>query len=160
MAGSINKVILIGHVGKDPEVRYSATGLAVANVSIATNDYSKDKHTKEKTEKTEWHRVVFFDKLANIAGQYLKKGSLVFVEGKLQTRKWQDKDGNERYTTEIIGHDLQMLGGKEDPIYPLETTPSAMPRQNNAAPPLTPISTAHPLRGMPPKADFDDDVPF
>jgi len=112
MARGVNKAILIGNLGRDPEVRYSPSGAAVANVSIATTDTWKDKNTGEQQERTEWHRVVFFGRLAEIVGEYLKKGSQVYVEGRLQTRKWQDKEGNDRFTTEIVANDMQMLGGR------------------------------------------------
>ena len=112
MARGVNKAILIGHLGRDPEVRYSPSGAAVANVSIATTESWKDKQSGEQQERTEWHRVVFFGRLAEIVGEYLKKGSQVYVEGRLQTRKWQDKDGNDRYTTEVVAADMQMLGGR------------------------------------------------
>ena len=112
MARGINKVILIGNLGNDPEVRYTAGGAAVANISLATTDSWRDKNTGEQQERTEWHRVVFFGRLAEIVGEYLKKGSQVYVEGRLQTRKWQDKDGNDRYTTEIVANEMQMLGGR------------------------------------------------
>ena len=112
MARGVNKVILIGNLGRDPEVRYSPSGSAVANVTLATSESWKDKNSGEKQEKTEWHRVVFFGRLAEIAGEYLKKGSQVFVEGRLQTRKWQDKEGKDRYTTEIVANEMQMLGSR------------------------------------------------
>jgi single-strand DNA-binding protein len=112
MARGINKVILVGHLGKDPEVRYAPSGQAIANITLATSEQWKDKNTGEKQERTEWHRVVFFSRLAEIAGEYLKKGSQVYVEGRLQTRKWQDKDGQDRYTTEIVANEMQMLGGR------------------------------------------------
>jgi len=108
---SVNKVILVGHLGRDPEVRYTEDDKTIANVSIATSETWKDK-SGEKQEKTEWHRVAFFGKLADVVGQYLVKGSQVYVEGRLQTRKWQDKDGQDRYTTEIVADRMQMLGGK------------------------------------------------
>ncbi len=108
---SVNKVILIGNLGRDPEVRYLPDGGAVTNISIATTDTWKDK-AGEKQEKTEWHRVVFFSKLAEIAGEYLKKGSQVYVEGRLQTRKWQDKDGQDKYSTEVVADRMQMLGSR------------------------------------------------
>jgi single-strand DNA-binding protein len=110
---SVNKVILVGNLGRDPETRYMPDGGAVTNVSIATTESWKDKTSGEKQEKTEWHRVAFFGKLAEIAGEYLKKGSQVYVEGRLQTRKWQDKDGADRYTTEIIADRMQMLGSRQ-----------------------------------------------
>ncbi len=108
---SVNKAILVGNLGRDPEVRYMPDGGAITNISIATTDNWKDKGG-EKQERTEWHRVVFFGKLAEIAGEYLKKGSQVYVEGRLQTRKWQDKDGNDKYTTEVVASDMKMLGSR------------------------------------------------
>jgi len=112
MARGINKVILIGNLGQDPEVKYMPNGNAVANVTVATSESWKDKETGEMKEHTEWHRVVFFRRLAEIAGEYLKKGSKVYIEGKLQTRKWQDQGGNDRYTTEIIAGEMQMLDSR------------------------------------------------
>ena len=111
MAG-VNKAILIGRLGRDPEVKYTPSGTAVANFSIATSEEWKDKDTGEKQERTEWHRIVAWKRLAEICGEYLSKGSLVHVEGKLQTREWEDKDGNKRYTTEIVAQNMQMLDGK------------------------------------------------
>lgn len=131
----INKVILVGNLGNDPEVRHMSSGGAVANFSVATSDTWKDKQSGETKEKTEWHRVVLFNRLGEIAGQYLKKGSKVYIEGRIQTRKWQDKDGVERYTTEIIGSEMQMLGG------PGKTDHGAPQGQSNIP-------------------DFDDDIPF
>ena len=110
---SINKVILIGNLGRDPEVRYTPNGSAVCNVSVATTRNWKNKDSGERMEETEWHRVVFFDRLAEIAGEYLKKGRSVYVEGRLKTRKWQDKDGKDQYTTEVMATDMQMLGSRE-----------------------------------------------
>ena len=110
---SVNKVIIVGNLGRDPEVRYTPNGSAVCNVSVATTRTWKNKDSGDKSEETEWHRVVFYDKLAEIAGEYLKKGRSVYVEGRLKTRKWQDKDGVEKYTTEIIATDMQMLGSRE-----------------------------------------------
>ena len=109
---SVNKVIIVGNLGKDPETRYMPNGEAVTNVTVATTDTWKDKNSGEKREATEWHRIVFFRKLAEIAGQYLKKGSQVYIEGSLKTRKWQDKDGQDRYTTEIVADTMQMLGSR------------------------------------------------
>src|SRR2546429_4369145 len=109
---SVNKVILIGNLGRDPETRYSPDGAAITNVSVATTSQWKDKNTGEKREETEWHRVAFFGRLAEIAGEYLKKGSPVYIEGRLRTRKWQDKDGQDRYTTEIVADVMQMLGSR------------------------------------------------
>jgi single-strand DNA-binding protein len=110
---SVNKVIIVGNLGRDPEVRYTPNGSAVCNVTVATSRVRKNKDSGEKSEDTEWHRIVFFDKLAEIAGEYLKKGRSVYVEGRLQTRKWQDKDGVEKYTTEIVATEMQMLGSRE-----------------------------------------------
>ncbi|MFC1778129.1 single-stranded DNA-binding protein [Pseudomonadota bacterium] len=111
MARGVNKVILVGNLGKDPEMKYTASGAAIANITVATADSWNDKQTGEKVEKTEWHRVVAFQRLAEIMGEYLKKGSQVYIEGKLQTRKWQDQNGQDRYTTEIVASNMQMLGG-------------------------------------------------
>jgi single-strand DNA-binding protein len=148
MARGINKVILVGHLGRDPEVRYAPSGQAIANVTIATSEQWKDKNTGEKQERTEWHRVVFFSRLAEIVGEYLKKGSQVYVEGRLQTRKWQDKDGNDRYTTEIVANDMQMLGGRGG---------SGGPSENyNQEPSAAPQPAASGAGG----GDFDDDIPF
>jgi len=110
---SVNKVIIIGNLGRDPEVRYTPSGSAVCNVSVATTRQWKSKDSGDKVEETEWHRVVFYDRLAEIAGEYLKKGRSIYVEGRLKTRKWQDKDGQEKYTTEIIAEEMKMLGGRE-----------------------------------------------
>ncbi len=112
MARGVNKVILIGNLGQDPEVRYMPSGGAVANVRLATSEQWKDKNTGEQQEKTEWHNVVFFGRLGEIVGEYLKKGSKVYVEGRLQTRKWQGKDGQDRWTTEIVANDMQMLDSR------------------------------------------------
>ena len=113
MAG-VNKVIIVGNLGNYPEVRYSSSGAAIANISVATSDSWKDKTTGEKQERTEWHRIVMFNRLGEIAGEYLKKGSKVYIEGKLQTRKWQDQSGQDRYSTEIVADQMQMLDGKND----------------------------------------------
>jgi single-strand DNA-binding protein len=112
MARGVNKVILVGNLGRDPEMKYTASGAAIANVTVATTDSWNDKQTGEKVEKTEWHRVVAFQRLAEIMGEYLKKGSQVYIEGRLQTRKWQDQNGQDRYTTEIVANDMQMLGSR------------------------------------------------
>jgi single-strand DNA-binding protein len=113
MARGINKVILVGNLGKDPETRYTASGAAVTNITLATTDSWRDKSSGEQQERTEWHRIVFFNRLAEIAGEYLRKGRQVYVEGRLQTRKWQDQSGQDRYTTEIVANDMQMLGNRE-----------------------------------------------
>ena len=112
MARGINKAIIVGNLGRDPEVRYTANGNAIANITVATTESWKDKQSGERQEKTEWHRVVFFGRLAEIAGEYLKKGAQVYIEGRLQTRKWEDKSGQERYTTEIVASEMQMLGSR------------------------------------------------
>jgi single-strand DNA-binding protein len=151
---SVNKVILIGNLGRDPEVRYMPDGGAITNISIATTENWKDKNG-EKQEKTEWHRVAFFGKLAEIAGEYLKKGSQVYVEGRLQTRKWQDKEGNDKYTTEIVADRMQMLGSRQgmggggDRDAP-ERDPAQRPAGKPAA--AKPAGSKF--------DDFDDDIPF
>ena len=147
MARGINKAIVVGNLGRDPEVRYSANGNAIANVTIATTDSWKDRQSGERQEKTEWHRVVFFGRLEEIAGEYLKKGSQVYVEGRLQTRKWEDRDGNERYTTEIVAADMQMLGDRGGG--------GGGDTQGVSAPDFNETSPASSTSG-----DFDDDIPF
>ena len=144
---SINRATIIGNVGRDPELRYSAAGAAVCNVTIATSRQWKSKDSGEKVEETEWHRVVFYDRLAEIAGEYLKKGRSVYVEGRLKTRKWTDKEGVERYTTEIVAENMQMLGGRDDG----ERT--APPAQRQAPKPAA-RSSADAF------GDMEDDVPF
>ncbi len=140
MARGINKVILIGNLGQDPDVKYTPSGTAIANLSIATSESWKDKNTGETKEKTEWHKLVFFSKLAEVCGEYLKKGSKIYVEGKLSTEEWEDKSGQKRYTTKIICNSLQMLDGatKGDGHYK----------------PPPPETTSAPAN------DFDDDIPF
>ncbi len=150
MARGVNKVILVGNLGKDPEVRFAPSGSAVANITVATTDSWKDKQTGDKQEKTEWHRVVFFNRLAEIVGEYLKKGSQVYIEGRLQTRKWQGQDGQDRYTTEIVASEMQMLGSRSGG----GDTAWDSPQQNAA-----PAQQAAP-QAPPPSDDFDDDVPF
>jgi single-strand DNA-binding protein len=147
MARGVNKVILIGNLGKDPEVRYMPNGNAVANITLATSESWKDKTSGEQQEKTEWHRVVMFRRLGEIAGEYLKKGSKVYIEGKLQTRKWQDNSGNDRYTTEIVADQMQMLdsrGGSAN-----------FSSESKSAPAMAPAPAAAAAGG-----DFDDDIPF
>jgi len=112
MARGVNKVILVGNLGNDPETRYTASGAAITNISVATSESWKDKQTGEQQERTEWHRVVFFNRLAEIAGEYLRKGSQVYIEGSIRTRKWQDQSGQDRYTTEVVANEMQMLGGR------------------------------------------------
>ena len=151
---SVNKVILVGNLGRDPETRYTTGGEAVTNVSIATTDTWKDKNG-EKQERTEWHRVAFFGKLAEIAGEYLKKGSQVYVEGRLQTRKWQDKDGQDKYTTEIIADRMQMLGGRAGGA---AGTSEAPERERSAV--AAASGAARPAPSKTNVDDLDDDIPF
>jgi single-strand DNA-binding protein len=156
---SVNKVILIGNLGRDPETRYTADGAAITNITIATSDRWKDKASGEMKESTEWHRVAFFGRLAEIAGEYLKKGRPVYVEGRLRTRKWQDKDGQDRYTTEIVAENMQMLGSREGtgggaPDFDGGgDEPRAAPRASAGKP----AAGAKPASSM---ADLDDDIPF
>jgi single-strand DNA-binding protein len=153
---SVNKVILLGNLGKDPEVRYMTSGEAITTITLATSENWKDK-SGEKQEKTEWHRIVFFGKLAEIAGEYLKKGRQVYVEGKLQTRKWQDKEGQDRYTTEIVAKEMTLLGGKSsvaDSFEVVENKPAASSSSNKA----TPAKSAPTTKGN--FDNFDDDIPF
>lgn len=148
MARGVNKVILVGNCGKDPETRYMPSGGAVTNISLATSESWKDKQSGETKERTEWHNIVFFNRLGEIAGEYLKKGSQIYVEGSLRTRKWQDKNGQDRYTTEIVANEMQMLGGRGggDSYAPAQSQgqPSSQPQQ--AAPMV--------------EEGFDDDIPF
>lgn len=162
MARGINKVILVGTLGRDPEVKYMPSGGAITNVTLATNDSYKDKNTGEKKEITEWHRIVFFNRLAEIAGEYLRKGQQVYVEGSLRTRKWQGQDGQDRYTTEIVANEMQMLGGRQGGGMGAGNYDEA-PRANkggygggSSAPAASPASQT-PDRGF---EDFDDDIPF
>lgn len=145
---SINKVIIVGNVGKDPETRYMPNGDAATGITVATTDKWKDKATGEQREVTEWHRISFFGKLAEIAGQYLKKGSQVYIEGSLRTRKWQDKEGQDRYTTEIKADVMQMLGGRSEGGEQRQAAP-----QRQAAKPA-------PASGGSGFDDMDDDIPF
>lgn len=160
---SVNKVIIVGNLGRDPETRYMPNGDAVTNVAVATTESWKDKNTGEKKELTEWHRITFYRKLAEIAGQYLKKGSQVYVEGKLQTRKWTDKDGNERYTTEIIADTMQMLGSRQGmgggaPAMDEDYGSSAPASRQNAN--SGGGARSAPSRPAPNFSDMDDDIPF
>ena len=150
---SLNKVILIGNLGKDPETRYMTNGDAVTNITIATSESWKDKATGEKQEKTEWHRVTFYRRLAEIAGEYLKKGSQVYVEGRLETRKWQDKEGKDRYTTEVIANEMQMLGSRGGMGAPSNDGDEERPR--GAAP-----GKASSGKSGAKFDDFEDDIPF
>ena len=153
MSRGINKVILVGNLGQDPEIRYTPGGMAVANITVATSDSWKDKQTGEQQERTEWHRVVFFNRLAEIAGEYLKKGSQVYIEGRLQTRKWKDQGGQDRYTTEIVANDMQMLGSRGKSA---GAAPEHDYNQSRSA--SKPATTSSPApAGF---DDFDDDIPF
>jgi len=156
---SVNKVILIGNLGRDPETRYTADGAAITNITIATSDRWKDKASGEMKESTEWHKVAFFGRLAEIAGEYLKKGRPVYVEGRLRTRKWQDKEGQDRYTTEIVAENMQMLGSREGMGGGGAEFDggSDEPRAPARAPASKPVSAAKPASSM---ADMDDDIPF
>ena len=146
MARGINKVILVGNLGADPDTRYMPSGGAVTNLSIATSESWKDKQSREQKERTEWHKVAMFGRLAEISAEYLRKGSQVYIEGKLRTRKWQDKDGNDRWTTEVIADEMQMLGGRGGGGAP-------MSGGDNYSQPSQPQKAAAP-------DDFDDDIPF
>jgi single-strand DNA-binding protein len=153
MARGVNKVTLIGNLGNDPEVRYGKNGNAIANISLATAESWRDKDSGEQQERTEWHRVVFFGRLAEIVSEYLHKGSQVYVEGRLQTNKWQDKEGNDRYTTQIVANEMQMLGGRggstnnQEPAVEKSTDASS---EQNKQPSPNQSSTD----------DFDEDIPF
>lgn len=149
---SVNKVILVGNLGRDPEVRYSPDGAAICNVSIATTSQWKDKNSGERREETEWHRVVFYNRLAEIAGEYLRKGRSIYVEGRIKTRKWQDKEtGQDRYSTEIIGDQMKMLGGRDDDGGQREAPQRSQPAQRER-----PAQQQAPAN----LADMDDDIPF
>lgn len=162
---SVNKVIIVGNLGRDPEIRYMPSGDAIANIAVATSYKSKDRNTGEQKEQTEWHRISFFGRLAEIVGQYLKKGSSVYVEGRLQTRKYTDKDGVEKYATDIIAENMQMLGGRQgmgggdsmdDGAGSYESSrPAPAPRQQQSAPPPRPAP-----KPAPNFSDMDDDIPF
>ena len=151
---SVNKVILVGNLGKDPETRYMPNGDAVTNITLATTDTWKDKNSGEKKEATEWHRVVFFRRLAEIANQYLKKGSQVYVEGSLKTRKWQDQSGQDRYTTEIVADEMKMLGSRQT-AGGGQTAPYEEESFQSPAPAGKPASGSSGGGGFP-----DDDIPF
>ena len=153
MARGVNKVILIGNLGKDPEVRYMPSGAAVANVTVATSESWKDKQTGENQERTEWHNVVFYNRLAEIVGEYLRKGSQVYIEGSLRYRKWQDKSGQDRYTTEIVANDMQMLGSRA-------ASASFEPREPRPQPEETSPAKPSGLTTPPSDTGLDDDIPF
>ena len=167
MARGINKVILVGNLGQDPETRYMPSGGAVTNFSVATSESWKDKNSGEQQERTEWHRVVTFNRLAEIAGEYLKKGSQVYLEGSLRTRKWQGQDGQDRYTTEIVANEMQMLGGRAGGGSGYDDYNQAPPQQGGGnrnqgrpaqqAPQQSAPQSAQQPAGM---DDFDDDIPF
>jgi len=157
MAKGVNKVILIGNLGADPEVRYAASGAAVANLRLATSEAWKDKQSGELQERTEWHKVVLYNRLGEIAGEYLKKGSKVYIEGSLRTNKWQDQSGNDRYTTEIIANSMQMLdskgGGSASMDMPNDFDQSmAVEKKPSRAPQAKAVNMV--------EEDFDDDIPF
>ena len=152
---SINKVILIGNLGRDPEVRYTAAGAAICNITIATSRTWKDKQSGDKMEETEWHRVVFYDRLAEVAGEYLKKGKSCYVEGRLKSRNWQDKDGVERDTTEIIADHLTLLGGRDDG----DAAPAPRPNQRRTPAPA-PTARGGVGRTNTGFDDMDSDIPF
>lgn len=153
MAKGVNKVILIGNLGGDPETRYMPSGGAVTNVSLATSESWKDKQTGEMQDRTEWHRVVFFNRLAEIAGEYLRKGSKLYVEGSLRTRKWTDQNGVERYTTEIVGNEMQMLDARPGSGASSAPSRSSQPQHHAMAPAM---DEAHASS----REEFDDDIPF
>jgi single-strand DNA-binding protein len=157
MSRGVNKVILIGNIGQDPEVKYLPSGGAVTNVSVATSETWNDKNTGHPQEKTEWHKVVFFNRLGEIAGEYLKKGSKVYIEGALRTRKWQAQDGTDRYSTEIVASEMQMLDGKGES----STAPAQQDYRGHQGS-NQPNQTGAPFQHQPPAGfnDFDDDINF
>jgi single-strand DNA-binding protein len=153
MARGVNKVILIGNLGNEPEIRYTAGGAAIANISLATAESWKDKESGEQQERTEWHRIVFFGRLAEIVGEYLHKGSQIYVEGRLQTRKWQDKEGHDRYSTEIVANEMQMLGGRGGGSANAgKSSKQEAPESSDARAPAKASASS--------EGDFDDDIPF
>lgn len=151
MARGVNKVILVGNLGNDPEQKSMPNGNAVTNITVATSESWKDKQTGQQQERTEWHRVVFFNRLAEIAGQYLSKGSKVYLEGSLRTRKWQDQGGNDRYTTEIVANEMQMLDSRESGQAPRQEQQQAPQQTRQASQQQAPAGNFD---------DFDDDIPF
>ena len=164
MARGVNKAILVGNLGADPETRYSASGGAITNFNVATSDSWTDRQTNERRERTEWHRVVMFGRLAEIAEQYLRKGRQVYIEGRIQTRKWQGQDGQDRYTTEIVANDLQMLGGRGDsedwsrPAGPPQTPPPGGGAPGGRGAPAAGAGRGSGSGVSDP--DIDDDIPF
>ncbi len=163
---SVNKVILVGNLGKDPEVRYMPSGSAICNITLATSRSWKDKTSGERQEETEWHRVSLFDRQAEIAGEYLKKGRSVYIEGRLRTRKWTDKEGQERYTTEVVASDLVLLGGREGGGGGNTGfgggDEGAAPAPRSAPAPRAPVAASKPAMQKPNTGfdDMDDDIPF
>ena len=147
MARGINKVILVGNLGADPETRYMPSGSAVTNIRVATTESWKDKDTGDQQERTEWHSVAFFGRLAEIVAEYLRKGSQVYIEGKLRTRKWQDREGNDRWSTEVVANEMQMLGGRPGSNAPAQAPAPAAAQVGADAP-------------QPPPGDLADDIPF
>lgn len=165
MRRGVNKAIIVGFLGNDPEIKSTQSGAMMATISVATSESWTDKHTGQKQERTEWHRVVFFNKLAEIAGQYLKKGSKVYVEGSLRTRKWQDQQGVEKYTTEIMGNEMQMLDSKQDGgAQNSEYAPQSQQRSAQAPQQSAPASYARQPQPTPQQDHYDDfddlDIPF
>ena len=159
MARGVNKVILVGNLGKDPEVRYMPSGGAVANTTLATSESWKDKQSGETQERTEWHNLTFYGKVAEIAGEYLKKGSQIYVEGSIRTEKWQDKEGKDRFTTKIIVSEMQMLGSRSGAGAP--SGESSRESSRSSPPSDTQSSPARSSAGSSAKSDqFDDDIPF
>jgi single-strand DNA-binding protein len=162
MARGINKVILVGNLGADPDTRYMPSGKAVTNIRVATSESWKDKQTGDMQERTEWHSIVMYDKLGEIAAEYLRKGSQVYIEGKIRTRKWQDKEGKDRYTTEVIADQMQMLGGRggggggssepREPRSAARQAPASDDRSDRAAAPVDDAGSGG--------GEFDDDIPF
>ena len=158
MARGVNKVILVGNLGKDPETRYMPSGSAVTNLTLATSESWKDKQTGEQQDRTEWHKIAMFGRLAEIAAEYLRKGSQIYVEGKLRTRKWQDKEGKDRYTTEIVADEMQMLGSKGGGGASAGAGAAAGAGSSGAAASGGGRATVNDSGGPP--GDFDDDIPF
>ena len=170
MARGVNKVTIVGNLGQDPDTKYMPSGGAVTNISVATSESWKDKQTGQPQERVEWHRIVFFNRLAEIAGEYLKKGSQVYIEGSLRTRKWQDQSGQDRYTTEIVASEMQMLGGRQgmggdtgyDQSYAPQSQATSAPQQPQAQqPPQQSYQAPAPQpQAVPDMDSFDDDIPF
>ena len=159
---SVNKAIIVGNLGRDPEVRYSPDGAAICQISVATTSAWKDKNSGERRSETEWHRVVFYNRLAEVVGEYLRKGSSIFVEGRIKTRKWQNKDGQDVYTTEIIGENMQMLGGRDDDSGGRQTGERQPRAQQRQGPPparqsAAPAQQGYDTGGM---GGIEDDIPF